>query len=75
MRPEDSLPCSQEPTTGPYREPDQSSPLSPFHSGLLPSGFPTKTLYEFFFSPMGATRLAHLILPDFLILLGRRNQD
>jgi hypothetical protein len=26
MEPEISLPCSQAPTTGPYPEPDQSSP-------------------------------------------------
>jgi hypothetical protein len=26
MQPESSLPCLQEPSTGPYPEPDQSSP-------------------------------------------------
>jgi hypothetical protein len=29
MEPEYSLPCPQEPSTGPYPEPDQSSPYHP----------------------------------------------
>jgi hypothetical protein len=49
-------------STGPYPEPDESSPYpsiftSPSHLrqgiliGLFPSGFPTKALYVFLFSP------------------------
>jgi hypothetical protein len=62
-QPEGSLPCSQEPSTCPYPESDQSSPHHPIlsilfthlrlslPSGLFPSGFPTSNLYAFLFSP------------------------
>jgi hypothetical protein len=34
MEPESSLPCSQEPSIGPYLEPDQSSPYHPIVSNI-----------------------------------------
>jgi hypothetical protein len=85
MEPESSLLCSQEPSTGSYSEPDQSSPyysiLSKIHfniihnlrlhlrSGLFPSGFPTNIIYAFLFSPICATFSSLLILLDLIILI------
>jgi hypothetical protein len=61
MEPEGSVLCSQDPSIGPYHEPDQSIPPHPISlrsililssylrlgipSGLFPLGFPTKILY------------------------------
>jgi hypothetical protein len=38
-------------------------------SGLFPSGFHTKNLYAFLFSPIRATWPAHLILRDLIVLI------
>jgi hypothetical protein len=34
MEPGSSLPCSQEPSTGPYYEPDQSNPIHTIHNEI-----------------------------------------
>jgi hypothetical protein len=75
QEPEGSSPYSQQLATGPYPEPVESNPprtqspsilIPSSHlclgllSGLFPSGFPNKTLYNFLSSSMRATCPAHL---------------
>jgi hypothetical protein len=85
MEPEGSIPCSQEPSTGPYPEPYQSNPLHPISlrsilvlsthlrlglpSRLFHSGMPTSIPYAILFSHIRATCPAHLILLDLIILI------
>ena len=75
------IPCSQELTTCPDPEPDQTRPCpflkvhfniiipSMFRSSkwFVPSDFTTKPLYVFFFSPVHHPYPAHLIFLDWII--------
>jgi hypothetical protein len=47
MEPEGSLPCSQEPATGPYPEPDESNLHNGLTNGVLPSDFLIKIFMHF----------------------------
>jgi hypothetical protein len=81
MESEGSLQCSEEPSTGSYPEPEESSPYHPtlfrslssrprrdLPSGLFPSGFCTKTLYAFMLSRVRSTYPTQLILLDLIIM-------
>jgi hypothetical protein len=85
MEPESLLPCSQQPSTGPYFELDQSSPyhpiLSPIHLNIIlpPTSRSFYWSLSFWLShqnplhisllPMRATCPFHLILLDMITLI------
>jgi hypothetical protein len=78
---EGSLPCSQEPSTGPYPEPDQSNPYHAIQFNIVhtPTCWSSQWSLSFWLShqypiclpilPLRATCLAHLDLLDLIILI------
>jgi hypothetical protein len=83
MEPEVSVPCSQEPATGPYPGPDKSNPCPPtlFHFDIilpptrrssewsLPFKLPNQNFLPICHFPMRATYSVYFILLDFNILI------
>jgi hypothetical protein len=75
MEPEGSLPCSQEPSTGPYPEPDQSTPyhhdlcyeISSIISWLVSSLFLSQNR-NFFRSEKGFKDYAYMYTLDMIQL-------